>query len=274
LGKSTTSSALAETPNQVFLFDEQRPRKRKLSLKIGHKASADSGLSTPPSTSPNPSSLIQPFKKLHLANAHDFMAIPTNVVIDIRATYSKPSESNSEVGITPYPYRTDWTTSSESVSTIDPPYQSFIPPTRILSPPPPAAPPTTPAQRPISDELESIGETGYDSSPTSDTFGSITTHANMSIASMSPSTPRRSGPPKLPAFYFHEPVPPRRTDIRWSKRPLPIPPVPMLRISTPPSPKNGPPSTSDAPVDNEIINEGKTPTASPSSYYTALPSLD
>lgn len=280
-GRSATPTTVSarRIPNEIPPIEERtHSRKlRKPSLKINYNPSLESSSSTTPTTSPNPNSLLRPFKKLHLPKSHELESIPANVVIDISASVSSthpdlpPSaplriDTDSLV----YPYRTDWNVASSSLQMVDPPHRTFIPPSRIMTPPPPTVPPTTPAQSPMSDEMESVSGTGYDSSPTSDTFGSITTHANQSFLSTSPSTPTHSTPPKLPIFYFQESVPPRRTDIRWSKRPLPIPPASTHNILRPSSTHSGLLSLPETPVEAELASESATPTASPSSYHTAL----
>jgi hypothetical protein len=267
-------------PNEVFPIEErtQSRKLRKPSLKIPYNPSAESSSSTTPTPSPHPNSLLRPFRKLHLPKPHEIESIPASVVIDISSSVSSTyPDTTSSAPITidtdslVYRYRSNWAAATNALQMVDPSHRTFIPPSRILTPPPPAAPPTTPAQGPLPDDLESISGTGYDSSPTSDTFGSITTHANQSFLTTSPSTPARSTPPKLPIFYFQETVPPRGKDIRWSKRPLPIPPASTHHILRPPSTHSVLPSQPETPVEAGSASESTTPTASPSSYYTALP---
>jgi hypothetical protein len=257
-----TTAGAHSVPNEVSPIEE-RTQTRRLwipLLKIGHKPSLESGSLTTTTTSPHPSSLFRPFKRLQLPKTRGTESVPASIDISARSPsphpYTPPSDPIN-VDTTPpvYPYRTDWTSASNALQMVDPAHRTFMPPARILTPPPPSAPPATPTQLPVTDDLESVSITGYDSSPTSDTFGSITTHASHSFVSTNPSTPTLSTS-KLPSLYFQGSLPPRATDIQWGGRPLP--PVP-------------PASSPKSPVGIELVSEGMaTPTASPSSRQRVL----
>ncbi|KIM32627.1 hypothetical protein M408DRAFT_6141 [Serendipita vermifera MAFF 305830] len=216
-------------------------------------------------TPSQPHSLLRPFKKLHIGKQPDSQDMPSNDILDISASAAatsipsnhdpeRPTEINSHTTAHHYPHYRHATETTSAASAalqmIDPSNRTFIPPSGTVSPPPIPTPVLAIPEKRYSfpypytfniDELRgddndtaSYVDTasyidddrnGDISRRTSGTFGF--TNSNVSFISTSPSTPTvpSASPPILPALYFQLPVPPRREDISWAKRRLPVPPV-------------------------------------------------
>lgn len=255
-------------------------------------------------TPSQPHSLLRPFKKLHIGKQPDSQDMPSNDILDISASAAatsipsnhnpeRPTEINSHTTAHHYPHYRHATETTSAASAalqmIDPSNRTFIPPSGTVSPPPIPTPVLAIPEKRYSfpypytfniDELRgddndtaSYVDTasyidddrnGDISRRTSGTFGF--TNSNVSFISTSPSTPTvpSASPPILPALYFQLPVPPRREDISWAKRRLPVPPVDSHRVLRPTSTHSGLLSPPQTPLGNEFTSSrATTPTPTP-----------
>lgn len=263
----TANSSTGRIPNQIAPFQEPHvppARGKRLSLQIGPRVPKD-GASPSTPTGSTSSQLLRPFKKLQLGKPIEARGAPSNDVLDISATAGLHEHESTSINITTTVHQqtADQTAASAALQMIDPSNRNFMPPSRIVSPPPIPTPQLPFPERRYSypypytfniDELRGDDDDAttiitYDdgniSRRTSGTFGFMNTDG--SFISTSPSTPTAtSSPPTLPVLFFQEPVPPRREDISWKKRRLPVPPVEAHSVLRPASADSGllsPPQT-------------------------------